>query len=160
MKDRSNTSHVDEKPASLKSGGGSFSQILQEIVRHVTEIIHSEGQLLRAEVREDVTQIAKAGVFFVIGAVFAFQALGFVLLGLVYALGSRTPLWLAAVIVGVGAAVIAAVFLRIGRTKIKQASLKPDTTIRSLQENVRWMKKQTNKTTHRYRKGGAWPKPR
>jgi cytochrome c biogenesis protein CcdA len=147
MKDRSNTNHesdaVDETPASLKSGGGSFSQILQEIVNHVTEIMRSESQLLRAEVREDVTQVTKAAVFFVIGAVFAFHALGFVLLGLVYALGSRTPLWLSAVIVGVGAAVIAAIFLRIGRTKIQQASLKPDKTIRSLQENVTWMKKQT-----------------
>jgi cytochrome c biogenesis protein CcdA len=143
MKDRSNTNHADEKPASLKSGGGSFSQILQEIVKHVTEIIHSEGQLLRAEVREDVAQVTRAGVFFVIGAVFAFHALGFVLSGLVYALGNRTSLWLAAVIVGVGAAVIAAVFFRIGRTKIKQSSMKPDKTIRSLQENVTWMKKQT-----------------
>jgi len=89
---------------------------------------------VRAEMREDVPQVTRAGVFFVIVAVFAFHALGFGLLGLVYALGSRTPLWLSAVIVGVGAAVIAAVFLRIGRTKIKQASLKPAKTIHSLQE--------------------------
>ena len=133
----------NETRASSKAGGGSFSQILQEIVNHGTEIIRSEVRLLRAEVRQDVTQVAKASVFFVIGAVLAFYGLGFVLLGLVYALGSTTPLWLSAVIVGIGAAVIAAVFLWVGRTKIKQASLKPDKTIRSIQENVTWMKKQT-----------------
>jgi len=134
---------LNEMRASSKAGGGSFSQILQEIVNHVTEIIRSEVRLLRAEVRQDVTQVAKASVFFVIAAVLAFYGLGFILLGLVYALGHTTPLWLSAVIVGVGAAGIAAAFLWIGRTKIKQASLKPDKTIRSMQENVRWMKKQT-----------------
>jgi Protein of unknown function (DUF1469). len=128
---------------SSKAGGGSFSQILQEIVNHLTEIIRSEVRLLRAEVRQDLTQVAKASVFFVIGAVLAFYGLGFVLLGLVYALGSRMPLWLSAVIVGVGAAGIAGFFSGIGRRKIKQASLKPDKTIGSLQENVTSMKKQT-----------------
>ena len=133
----------NETRASSKAGGGSFSQILQEIVNHVTEIMRSEVRLLRAEVHQDLTQVAKASVFFVIGAVLAFYGLGFVLLGLVYALGSRMPLWLSAVIVGVGAAGIASVFLGIGRTKMKQANLKPDKTIGSLQENVTWMKKQT-----------------
>lgn len=148
MKDRSNINNdefdaSDETRASSKSGGRSFSQILQEIINHVTEIVRSELRLARVEVEEDVTQVTKASVFFVIGAVFAFQALGFVLLGLVYALGSSIPLWLSAVIVGAGAGVIAAILLSVGRTKIRLASLKPDKTIRSLQENVIWMKKQT-----------------
>jgi uncharacterized membrane protein YqjE len=148
MKDRSNITSdefgaFDQTRASSQSGGRSVSQILQEIVNHVTEIIRSEVRLARAEVREDVTQITRASVFFVIGGVFAFHALGFVLLGLVYALGTRMPLWLSAVIVAISAAVIAVVFLLVGRTKIKQTSLKPDKTIHSLQENVTWMKKQT-----------------
>ena len=117
--DRSNA--FDETPASSKSGSRSFSQILQDIINHVTEIVRSEIRLARVEVEEDVTQVTKAGVFFGIGAVFAFHALGFVLLGLVYALGSRMSLWLSAVVVGVGAGVIAAIFLRIGQTKIKKA---------------------------------------
>jgi len=47
-----------------------------------------------------------------------------------------------ALIVAVGVGVIAAIFLHVGRTKMKQIDLKPDNTIRSLQENVTWMKKQ------------------
>ena len=147
MKDRSNISHdsfddLDEKRAFSKSGGRSFSQIFQEILTHTTEIIRSEVRLARVEVREDITQASKASVYLVIGAVFAFHALGFILLGAVYALGTRLALWLSAVIVGVTAAVVAAAFLQVGRTKIKQTSLKPDKTLRSLQENVTWMKKQ------------------
>jgi hypothetical protein len=148
MKDRSDINNDDfgalnSTRASSKSAVRPVSQILQEIVTHVTEIIRSEVRLARAEVREDVTQVSRASVFFVIGGVFGFHALGLILLGLVYALGGTVPLWLSAVIVGIGASVVAAIFLQIGRTKLKQTSLKPDKTIRSLQENVTWIKKQT-----------------
>jgi uncharacterized membrane protein YqjE len=120
-----------------------FSQLLQEVVTHLTEMVRSEMRLARAEVREDVTHAARAGVFIVIGAVLGLYALGFVLLGGMYALARITTPWLSAVIVGVAVGLIAAIFLQVGRTKMKQADLKPDKTIRSLQENVTWMKKQT-----------------
>jgi uncharacterized membrane protein YqjE len=119
-----------------------FSRILQEIVTHLTEIIRSEIRLARAEVRADIAQVARASVFVGIGAVFGLYALGFALLGVVYALGTRITPWVSALIVAVGVGVIAAIFLHVGRTKMKQIDLKPDNTIRSLQENVTWMKKQ------------------
>ena len=119
-----------------------LSRILQEMLGHLTELIRSEIQLARTEVRADIAQVARAGVFVAIGAVFGLYALGFALLGAVYALATRVTPWLSASIVAVGAAVIAGVFLYVGRTKMKQADLKPDNTIRSLQENVTWMKKQ------------------
>jgi uncharacterized membrane protein YqjE len=133
----------DDAPASSKSGGRPFSRIFQDIMSHVTEIIRSEVRLARVEVRDDLKQVSNAGVFLVIGAVFALYALGFILLGAVSALETTMAPWLAAVIVGVGAAVVALIFVQVGRTKLKQASLKPDKTIQSLQENVTWMKKQT-----------------
>jgi apolipoprotein N-acyltransferase len=119
-----------------------LSRILQEMVTHLTELIRSEIQLARTEVRADIAQVARAGIFVAIGAVFGLYALGFALQGVVYALATRVTLWLSASIVAVGAAVIAGIFLYVGRTKMKQVDLKPDNTIRSLQENVTWMKKQ------------------
>jgi len=147
MKERSNINPDEGNAfgrtrASSDSDSRPFSRILQEIVTHLTEIVRSEMRLARAEVRADIVPVARASVFIVIGAVFGFYALGFVLLGLVYGLGTQVAPWLAALMVGVGVAVIAAVFLQVGRSKMKQASLKPDKTIRSLQENVTWMKKQ------------------
>ena len=119
-----------------------LSRILQEMLGHLTELIRSEIQLARTEVRADIAQVARAGVFVAIGAVFGLYALGFALLGVVYALATRVTPWLSASIVAVGAAVIAGIFLYVGRTKMKQVDLKPDNTIRSLEENVTWMKKQ------------------
>jgi len=119
-----------------------LSRILQETVAHLTEIIRSEIQLARVEVRADIAHVARASVFVAIGAVFGLYAVGFVLLGVVYALATRVTPWLSALIVAVGVGVIAAIFLHVGRTKMKQVDLKPDNTIRSLQENVTWIKKQ------------------
>jgi len=129
--------------APSKSGARSFSEIFQEILNHLAEIVRSEIRLARAEVKSDLESVTRAGVFLVIGAVFALYALGFILLGVVYALGTSLAPWLSAVIVGAGAGLFAATFLIVGRAKLKRTDLKPDQTIRSVQENVTWMTKQT-----------------
>jgi uncharacterized membrane protein YqjE len=145
MKERVNTHRdsFDDAQASSKSADRTFSGILQEIVNHLTEIIRSELRLARTEVRQDVTQVAKAGVFFMIGAVFGLYTLGLILLAAVYGLGTVMAPWLSALIVGAAAGLAAVIFFQIGRRKISLTSLKPDETIQSLQENVTWMKKQT-----------------
>jgi len=147
MRETSNLSQdqsgdFDREYTSSKSGVRTVSQIFQEILDHLAEIIRSEIRLARVELGQDLAQVANAGVFLVLGAVFALYAFGFVLLGLVYALGSTIAPWLAAVIVGAGVGLIGAILLMVGRAKIKRADLKPDKTIRSVQENVTWMKKQ------------------
>ena len=147
MNERSNIEGEDRDDfragaLSSKSDPRPLSQIIQEILAHLTELVRSEIRLARAELRGDLAQVARAGVFIAAGAVFALYALGFVLLGVVYALGSHVSPWVAALIVGLAVGLIAAIFLTIGRTKMKQADLKPDKTVRSLQENVTWMKKQ------------------
>ena len=131
----------EQKNMASASAVRPVPQILQEILEHLTEIIRSEFRLARAEVGQDLERVRKASTLLAAGAVFGLYALGFILLSLVYGLASTLPLWLAALIVGVGVSVLAAVFLQIGRKKIKQASLKLDETIGSLEENVTWIKK-------------------
>lgn len=145
MKERSNINREKSDvfgSASSKSDDRPFFQIVQEILAHLTEIIRSEVQLARTEVRADIAQVARAGAFVAVGAVFGLYALGFVLLSVVHALETRLSPGLSALIVGIGVGVIAAIFLSVGRSKMKRADLKPDKTIRSLQENITWMKKQ------------------
>lgn len=124
-------------------GPRPISGIFQDIVSHLTEIVRSEIRLARAEIRKDVAQVSRASLFLVVSAVFSICGLGFVLLAAVYALATTMPAWAAALIVGIGAGLIAAMFLWIGRNRMRQASLVPDKTIQSLQENVTWLKKQT-----------------
>jgi len=148
MKDRSKINRdgfgeFQDNQTFSTSGWRPFSEILQEIVTHISEIIRSEIRLAQAEVREDVTRVVKASLFFLGGAVFGLYAFGLVLLAVVYGLAMAIPAWTSALIVGVAVGIISAILLLIGREKMKLASLKPDKTIQSLQENVTWLKKQT-----------------
>jgi len=134
---------LDDMDATSRSGRRPISSIFQEIGTHLTEILRSEVRLAGEEIRQDVTQVAKASTFLVISAVLALYALGFILLAAVYALGDTVPSWASALIVGGGIGILAAIFLLIGRKRMKLTSLKPDKTIRSLQENVTWLKQRT-----------------
>ena len=132
----------DENNLTSKSADRPISQIMHDILNHVTEIFRSEFRLARAEVRQDLAPVREASLFLAAGAVFGLYALGFVLLGGVYLIATALPLWISALIVGIGAGIVAALFLQIGRTKMRKTTLKPDKTIRSLEENVQWMKRQ------------------
>jgi len=121
----------------------SITRILQEIVNRTTEIFRSEIRLATTEVRKDVLTWAKAAVYLIIAGALTLYALGFLLLGVVYALQIALPAWSAAVVVGAVVGIIAAGLFFIGRKKIRRASLRPDKTIQTLEENATWIKKQT-----------------
>jgi len=126
-----------------RSDGRSIKQILQDIVNHVGDIIHSEVRLAKTEVRQDVTHFAKAGTSIGVAGVLALYAVGFILLSAVYALQGVMPSWLAALLVGVAVGIVAAILYLTGRKKLAQASLRPDKTIQTLEDNVTWFKSQT-----------------
>jgi hypothetical protein len=137
-----NESRIDNETAT-RSDGRSLKEILQGLVNHASEIIRSEVQLARAEVREDVTHYARASSLVGSGGALALYAVFFLLLSGVYALQSAVAPWLAALIVAVAVGIVAGILYLVGRKKLAQASLKPDKTIRRLEDNVRWFKNQT-----------------
>ncbi len=120
----------------------SVSELLQDVVANVQEMIRSEVLLAKTEIREEARRAAKAGQLLVGGLAVAFYALGFLLLFCVYVLATAIAAWAAALIVGIGLAVIAAVLLRVGIRRIKQVSPAPRKAIESVKENVRWAKGQ------------------
>ena len=140
MKDRRdlNTTGFNES-----RDGRSIKQILQDIVNHVSDIIRSEVRLAKTEVRQDATHYATAGTWVGAAGVLALFAIGFVLLSAVYALQDVMPPWLAALLVGVTVGIVAAILYATGRKKLARASLRPDKTIQTSEDNVTWFKRQT-----------------
>src|SRR5262245_53237956 len=96
-----------------------MSRIIEDILSHLAEIIRSELRLVQTELRQDLREVSSAGVFLAIGGVLSLYALGFLLLGGVYALSYVFPMWLAAVSVGFAVLVISLVLAGIGWSKIK-----------------------------------------
>ena len=134
------TDHISDRET---SDDRSFSRILKEIVNHFASIIRSELELARTEIGQDMKRVAGAGAFMAFGALLMLYAFGFAGLSAVYALETTLAPWLSALIVAVVAVIIALVFLQIGRSRMKLASIKPEKTIQSLQENFKWTTKQT-----------------
>ena len=119
----------------------SVTEVLQDILGNVQEIIRSEFRLAKTEVQEEMTKAGQSSVPLGAGIVLAVYAVGFLLLAIVYALATAIDVWLAALIVSAGATIGAAVLLSIGRKRLKQVRL-PEKTITSVKENVQWAKSQ------------------
>jgi len=119
----------------------SVTEVLQDIVANIQEIVRSEFKLARTEIGEQATRAAKSSAPLGSGIVLAPYALGFILLAIVYALEMVVAAWLAALIVGVAVAVVAAILVSVGRKRLEQVKM-PQRTMASVKENVEWAKNQ------------------
>jgi Flp pilus assembly protein TadB len=117
--------------------------VLQDIIRDVQEIVRSEMRLAKTELREEAAKAKTAAGLLAAAAVTALFAVFFVLLTVVDALALVMPRWAAALIVGVGLAVIATVMVMAGLTRLKQIQATPARAMDSMKENVEWVKQQT-----------------
>lgn len=119
----------------------SMTDVLQDIVANIQEIVRSEFRLAKTEINEEAAKAAKSSAPLGSGIVLSLYAFGFILLAIVYALEIVVAAWLAALIVGVAVAVVAAILISVGRKRLKQVRM-PGKTIVSVKENVQWAKNQ------------------
>jgi len=128
------------EPAS-NLNGRSISRIIEDILHHIGEIIRSEMRLVQIEIRQDFQDVKKAGTFLAAASVAGMFALGFLLLAAVYGLSTIMPPWLAATTVGVVLGIVGMALLSKGLHMLKASSMKPDRTIQSMEDNLKWFKK-------------------
>jgi uncharacterized membrane protein YqjE len=127
----------------MSTGERSLSDVLQNIIRNVQEIMRSEVRLAKTEILEEATKAKSATLWLGAGAVIAIFAIFFLLLMIVYALALLMPSWAAALIVGVALAVAASVMLIAGARRFKQIHPTPERTVETIKENVEWAKQHT-----------------
>jgi hypothetical protein len=114
------------------------SQVLQDIVGNIQEIIRSEFHLAKAEVKIEGAKAAKGAAVMAGGAVLGLYAGAFLLLAAVYALSIVLAPWQSALIVAVVTGLLAAVMVSAGRMKLKEVHPKPERTIENVKENIEW----------------------
>jgi hypothetical protein len=120
----------------------SLTEILQDTIRNVQEIVRLEVRLAKTEVREELAKAKASTVPLGAGAVTAIYAGFFLLLAAVYGLALVMPEWAAALIVGAALAGIAAVLLTVGRNRFRKIHATPERTVETIRENVEWAKQQ------------------
>jgi hypothetical protein len=123
------------------ASGRPISRIIEDILRHVGEIIRSEMRLAQTEIRQDLRDVKHAGTFLIAASVAGMFALGFLLLASVYGLSTIMPPWLAAVTVGVVLGIVGLVLLQKGLHLLKATNITPERTIQSVEDNLKWFKK-------------------
>ena len=100
----------------------SFSDLVQDILRNVQEIVRSEVRLAKTEIGEEAVKARSSAVLLGAGAMTAIYA---------------------ALVVGAALAVIATVMLATGLKRFKQIHPTPERTVETIKENVEWAKQQT-----------------
>jgi uncharacterized membrane protein YqjE len=121
----------------------SFSDLLQDIIRNVQEIVRSEVRLAKTEIREEAAKTKASLVLLGAGALTGFLAILFLLLMIASALALVMPNWAAALVVGAALAVAAGVMLMGGVKSFQRIHPAPERTVQTIKENIEWAKQQT-----------------
>jgi hypothetical protein len=121
----------------------SLGDLLSELSRETATLVRQEVALARTELTRNVARLQRHAVLIVAGGVIAYSGLlaivAAIVLGLVR-LGV-TP-WLAALVAGIGVAVLGYVLLQQGLSGLKRDPLTPEQTIDTMKENAQWAKNQ------------------
>ena len=121
----------------------SVSEVLQDIVRNLQEMVRSEIRLAKVEIRGEIKEAVSSGAWIAAGGVAAISASMFVLWALAYALAARMPMWAATLTVGLVLAAAAAALIMGGIRRAQRIDLVPERTVESVKENLEWMKQST-----------------
>ncbi len=132
-----------EKVRSESGSRESFAELLVELAGQSATLVREEVSLARQELRESFKQVRPPLLMLALGlAGAAFSGLT-LLAALILALSQYWKPWQAALVAGIGMAVLAGVMIATGLGQMKQARLKPGQTLATLEENKEWLKEIT-----------------
>ena len=118
----------------------SVSDVFQDILHNLQEMVRAEIRLAKVEIRGEVKQATGAGAWIAAGVVAAMSAWVFLVWASAYALATRMPMWAATLIVAVVMAAAAAALIMGGIRRVKRIHPVPERTVESVKENLAWMK--------------------
>ena len=121
----------------------SVPEVLQDIIGNVQEILRSEMQLAKAELKEEAAEATPPMMTMGVGVLLAAYAAGLLLLAAVLGLATIMAAWSAALLVGAVVAIVAVLLINAGLGRLKRINMKSERLIASLQENMRWVKRQS-----------------
>ncbi len=121
----------------------SVPELLSDLLRETTDLFKTEGELIRSEISDKITQVEIGGGSIAAGAICLLVALFVLAQALIVALGSFMGDAWAALLVGVVIAGIGVALLFKGRSDLSPSNLSPDRTARQLRKDGQLVKEQT-----------------
>jgi hypothetical protein len=126
-----------EPALALPENPTSFA-LVEAALADATAFMRDEVQLALLEVREDAKFAARAFATLAAGIVAALFAAALALMGAAIGLGAVMPTWAGFLVIGGALVVAASACIGVALTRLKHHDFKPERTIQTMQENLRW----------------------
>ena len=120
----------------------SIKEIIEALRPQLQVLVNKQVELAKTELAPVGKKAGMAAGLLAAGAVFMLVFLIFLSLTGVYALSLLLPLWASALIVSVILLVIGGILAGSGASILRGLDPKPHRTIRTLQQNINWLKGQ------------------
>jgi Flp pilus assembly protein TadB len=113
----------------------SIARVLADVVSNLQDILHAEIRLAQAEARQELRTYRSTGALMLIGVLVGVLSAFFLLFAVVAALSLVLRVWVAALIVALGMAVVCAIILRAGANRMRSRAAK---AAASVEEKAEW----------------------
>lgn len=120
----------------------SIGELFGRLGQDVSQLITSQVELARRELKDEARDAARVGGLFGAGAVAAHMALLLGLFAAAWGLSEIVPEGVAFLIVALVVGVIAAVLMVVGRRRMEMAKDIAPQTVQTLKEDVEWTRQQ------------------
>jgi uncharacterized integral membrane protein len=120
----------------------SIKEIIDALKPQLQELVDKQVELARTELAPVGRQAGIATGLLMVGAVFMLVFLIFLSLAGVYVLKFFFPIWASALIVSGILLLIGGILAGTGANMLRKLDPKPHRTIRTLQQNINWLKGQ------------------
>jgi len=122
----------------------SLGELFSELSQQTSTLVKKEVELARHEITRSVTELGRNAAIIVVGGIVAYAGFIVLLLGIAWALAEAgLPLWVGLLVVGLIVVVVGAVLAFYAIQQMRQAKVVPEKTVKTVQDNVRWAKEQT-----------------
>ena len=124
------------------SEDASLGELFSSLTTDLSQLVRSEMELARVEIREEAGKAGRAAGMLGGGALAAYLALTLLSFAAAWGLAEVVDPGWAFLIVGLVVATIAAVLAMTGRNRLRDVNPVPDQTVDTLKEDARWARAQ------------------
>ena len=124
----------------------SIGELFSELAQETTTLVRQEIQLAKTEMGQKASRVGKDVGFLAAGGAVAYAGLLAIVAGVIFLVALFIPLWLSAILVGIGVGAIGYFLVRKGLDALKQEDPAPRETMETLKEDKEWAKDQTDRT--------------
>jgi hypothetical protein len=121
----------------------SFGELLGQLANNSAALVRDEIALAKQEMSEKVSSFRTGVVTIAVGGIIALLGVLALIAAAIIGLAHYMDAGLAALIVGVVFALIGGIIAFSGIGRLKQTSLKPEQTVKTLEEDKEWLKEIT-----------------